>query len=202
VGDLSERLMQVSIVAMLALGSVTCGSAAENKTAGGETDKNVAAEVAGQKITMQELDDYLRKNNAKAFQDFYDARRQALDNLIGERLLAAEAASRGVTVEKLQQDVTAAAPAVSDADVSTFYSQNQARMGGQTLDQIKDKIKSFLAGQKQQQAMTDFIRDQREKKGVQIALEPPRAQVKVAENDPVRGSKSAPVQIVEFSDFQ
>ena len=38
--------------------------------------------------------------------------------------------------------------------------------------------------------------------GVKVMLDPPRYTVAVAANDPVRGVASAPVTIVEFSDYQ
>ena len=40
------------------------------------------------------------------------------------------------------------------------------------------------------------------KHDVRINLDPPRVPVTVAANDPVKGPAGAPVQILEFSDFQ
>ena len=40
------------------------------------------------------------------------------------------------------------------------------------------------------------------KNNVTTTLDPPRVPVTVAANDPVKGPAGAPVQIVEFSDFQ
>lgn len=186
-------------MAVLVLGFSARLFAAE--AAGGEADRNVAADIAGRKVTFQELDDYLRKTNNRATQEFYDARHAALEALIADRLLEAEAAEKGVTPDKLREQIIASV-AVTDADVKTFYDENTARMGGRTLDQIRDQIRTFLAGQKQQQAISDFLGVLREKKGVQVYLEPPRAEVGIAENDPMQGPKGAPIQIVEFSDFQ
>jgi hypothetical protein len=193
------------LFAVVLISMEASGCAAAAPTAEGDknvADKNVAAEIGGQKITLQELDDYLRKNNNTAFQAFYDARRAALEGLIADRLIEAEAKAKGTTAEKLRADVTSSVPAVTDADVQAFYDQNKARMGGQTLDQMKDRIKPFLASQKQQQAMTDFINGLKAKSAVKITLQPPRADVRVTETDPAKGRKDAPIQIVEFSDFQ
>jgi hypothetical protein len=165
-------------------------------------DKSVAAEVAGQKITMQEMDDFLRKTNAKAFQEFYDARRAALEGLIAEKLIAAEAAAKGITADKLKEQLASSAPAVTDADIQKFYDENKGRVGGRTLDQVKDQIKNYLATTGQQKVMADFLSAQKAKSNVRILLAPPRADVKIAENDPKKGPANAPVRIVEFSDFQ
>lgn len=169
--------------------------------AAGEADKNVAAEVAGQKITLLEMDDYLRKTNARAFQEFYDARRAALEGLIAEKLIAAEASARGTTPDKLKEQLTSSAP-VTDADIQKFYDENKARVGGRTLDQVKDQIKNYLSTTAQQKAMADFLTAQKAKSKVRILLEPPRAEVKIAANDPTKGPGDAPVRIVEYSDFQ
>jgi len=194
-------LFMSAFAACAAGGSGAAGKdAAAGKSAAADT--SVAAEIGGQKITIQEMDDYLRKVNPRAFQEFYDARKAALDGLIAERLIAAEAATRSTTPDKLRQEIGAAVPVVTDMDVQGFYTQNQARMGGRTLDQVKDQIRGFLAGQKQQQAMSDFISGLKDKKGVRIYLDVPRAEVRIAETDPAKGPKNAPVQIVEFSDFQ
>ena len=193
------RMRGGAAVAVLALGICLPGVAAA--ATGGEADKTVAADVGGLKITVQEMDDYLRKTNSRAFQQYYDARRAALEGLIAEKLLAEEASAKGLTPEKLREQITASAT-VTDADVATFYEQNKARMGGRSIEQMREQIRSMLVGQKQQAAMSDHIRGLKQKKDVRVYLEPPRADVRIAETDPAKGPKSAPVQIVEFSDFQ
>jgi len=199
---LNERMNRMAVLPAVVLGLLVAATPACAEGPKQEADTSVAAEIGGQKISTKELDDYLRKTNARAFQEFYDARRAALEGLISDRLLEAEAKSKNLTVDKLKESALAPASTVTDAEIETFYNENQARMGGRTLDQIKEQIRSFLVGQKQQKAMTDLITSLKEKSNVQIMLEPPRADVKIAENDPVRGRKDAPVQIVEFSDFQ
>ncbi len=194
------RFGHYAALAILAIGVPACAHA--DDAGAGKADKSVAAEVGGQKITMQETDDFLRKTNGKAFQDFYDARRAALEQLIAERLMAAEAASKSVTVDKLRQDAVAAVPPVTDADVETFFNQNKARMGAATLEQAREQIRGYVAGQKQQKAMMDLVASLKEKQSVKILLEPPRSEVRIAEDDPSEGPKDAPIQLVEFSDFQ
>jgi hypothetical protein len=172
------------------------------RAASGGADGEVAARIGDQTISVKDLDGQLQKSNPQAFQAFYDARRAALEQLIAERILEAEAASRGVTPEQLQQEIVAGVGAVSDADVENFFNQNKARMGDRTLDQLREQIRNYLVGTNRQRAYGDFIGKLREKKGVQILLEPPRADVKIADSDPVKGPAGAPVQIVEYSDFQ
>lgn len=165
-------------------------------------DKSVAAEIGGQKVTLQEMDDYLRKTNAKAFQDFYDARHNALQSLINDRLLTAEATTRGTTFEKLRADLAAGVTPTTDADVESFFNQNKNRMGNATLDQVKGQIKDFLVAQKTQKATMDLLDTLKAKTPVHILLDPPRVQLAIADNDPVVGPKDAAIQMIEYSDFQ
>jgi hypothetical protein len=50
--------------------------------------------------------------------------------------------------------------------------------------------------------MMDLVAGLKEKQAVKILLEPPRSEVRIAEDDPTEGPKDAPIQLVEFSDFQ
>ena len=197
---MSGRAGRWAVLAALSLGLSGCAFGGD--AGGPKPDRDVAAEIGGQKITVQEMDDFLKKTNSRAFQEFYDARRAALDQLIAQRLMEAEASSKSVTVDKLRQDVVAAVPAVTDSEIESFYNQNKARMGAATLDQTREQIRNFLASQRQQQAMSEFISGLRSKGSVRVYLEPPRSEVRIAADDPFQGPKDAPIQLVEFSDFQ
>jgi hypothetical protein len=66
----------------------------------------VVAEVNGGPILASELDQKAAARLARLRQEEYEIRRQALDELIAERLVAAEAAKRGVSpVELLRREV-------------------------------------------------------------------------------------------------
>jgi hypothetical protein len=189
---------------LVACAADTTGGAATEKKATAETgtEQDFAATIGGEKITLGELDQHLRRTNTRAFQEYYQARRAALDQLISERLIAAEAAARGISEDQLQQEALSAAPPVTDADVEGWYNQNKARVQNRTLDQMRQQIRNFLVATNQREAMADYIKVLRGKAGVQIHLEPPRVEAKIAANDPSRGPETAPVVIVEFSDFQ
>jgi protein-disulfide isomerase len=92
---------------------------------------------------------------------------------------------------------------VKPADIESFYSANQERLRGSSLDDVRQSIAEMLRHQRREAARTALLSDLR-KSGpdVRIALDPPRHQVAIASTDPVRGARSAPVTIVEFSDYQ
>jgi hypothetical protein len=187
---------------MLGFCLVGCAQAAESEEPAEGSAPKVAAEVAGKPITFDALDEHMRKVNPQAIQAYYDARRAALNLLMSERLMEAEAEARQISPQELQQQILAAAPQVTAADVERFYNDNQNRMGGQSLDAMRQRIQGYLVSQNQQQAMGTFLTGLKEKQGVVVHMEPPRAEVRIAENEPDKGPKDAPVQIVEYSDFQ
>lgn len=187
-----------------AAGAGSTESAGQAASGGGSNGGGeIAAKVGDETITTKELDAFLMTTNAKAVQTYYNARRAALDQMIAQRLMDAEAATRGVSREALQQQILSGAPAVGDAEIQAFYDQNKARLQNRALDdQLKGQIRTYLGSQGQQQVVAKFIDDLKKKSGVTVSLEPPRVEVRIAANDPYKGKEGAPVQIVEYSDFQ
>jgi protein-disulfide isomerase len=87
--------------------------------------------------------------------------------------------------------------------VQRFYDENKDRTQGRTLEQLRQPILDFLGSQRQQQARAKLVDDLRTKAGdLRVMLEPPRVEVTLAATDPSRGPDTAPVTIVEYSDYQ
>ena len=166
-------------------------------------DSSEAGRVGDTVITMQEVDDKAMTSNLTVYKQFYDARRLALEELIDEKLLEQEAAARGTSTEELtQKEIESKSEPVSDADVESFYNQNRARMGGQTLEGIGPQIREFLESQRLAQARKNYIDQLRAKAEVSVFLDPPRIALEVADDEPSKGPVDARVTIVEYSDFQ
>jgi len=187
---------------------VSCANASTEKKAeqtGGEgTGSEVVALFGDEPITMAEVDEKSRAMNLKPYQDLYNQRRQAIEQIIADRLLDAEAETAGITPEELmKQEVQDKAEPVTDAAIQNFYTQNQAQMGGRPLDDgLKAQIGNYLVAQSYGQLQRDFLERLKSKANVTISLDAPRIDVIVAANDPSMGPASAPVTIVEYSDFQ
>ena len=131
----------------------------------------------------------------------YDLKRRALDSLIEERLLAAEAARRGITVNELTQRETAAGAAdPTDAEIEAFY-LGRMEQGPRRLEEVREQMRTMLKTAKRNAAREALLVKLRTQHGVEILLETPRVDVAF---DPGRlnGSSNAPVRIVEFSDFE
>jgi len=187
---------------------VSCANASTEQKAeqtGTEnTDGEVVARLGDEVITLGEVDEKARAISIKPYQDLYNHRRQAIEQIIADRLLEQEAAAVGMTPEDLmKQEVQEKAPPVTDEAIQGFYAQNQAQMGGRELDDaMKSQIGQYLTAQGFGQLQRDFLDRLKAKSNVTIMLDAPRIDVIIAENDPAMGPASAPVTIVEYSDFQ
>ncbi len=165
--------------------------------------EGVAAYIGGEPVTLQELDAKALKTDMKLAQSLYNARRAALDQVLLDRLLGPEAATRKITVEQLvKEKAGATAKPIVDTDIETFYNANKARMGNQTLEQASPQIRGQLSSQREAEARGIILKELKDKAGVKVTMDPPRADIVIAANDPTKGPATAKVTIVEYSEFQ
>jgi hypothetical protein len=194
--------VSICILVSALIWGAACAGAPQGETKEASSP-DVAARIGDRTITLQEVDDKARTASAKAYQALYDARRSALEQIIADLLLDEEAAAKGISKEELvDQAITRKTQEVTDTDVETWFNQNRSRVGGRTLDQVKEQIRQFLVNQRTHQVRQEFLDKLRKKADVRVSLQPPRAEVTIAANDPSLGPADAPITIVEFSDFQ
>ncbi|MBI4456520.1 MAG: thioredoxin domain-containing protein [Acidobacteria bacterium] len=125
----------------------------------------------------------------------------SLNRLVEEKLLDAEVAQRGITrTELLATEVQSKVQEPSDDDVDNFYEANKGQIG-MPKEQVTTQIRQYLKETRRQELHNSFIGRLKTQYGVKSFLEPLRTSVETA-NHPARGSASAPLTIVEFSDFE
>src|SRR5215831_9380846 len=94
------------------------------------TGTGVVAEVNGGAILSSELEQRVSGRLARVRQEEYEIRRQVLDEIISERLVAAEAQKRRISAEELlKQEVDRKAATPEQSYVDTIYEQNKVRFG-------------------------------------------------------------------------
>jgi protein-disulfide isomerase len=197
----------LSIAAALFL-NVSCekapASQASSPQSRDDSGPSVVARVNGREITLGEVDARALKTNMAVFQQLYDARRQAVEELLAEALLDAEAEKRGISRDALEaQEIRAKIPEVSAKDIEDFYNQNRARIPQeQTIEMLSGQIRDYLTARNQLTARESYLAGLREKAEIDVSLDPPRVPITVADGERVRGPANAPVTIVEYSDFQ
>ena len=173
-----------------------------------QTADDVVATVGGTRITLGEVDARALTAPAANFgnlplaQALYEARRAVLEDMIGNRLIEADAKTRGVEREALvQQEINAKIATPTDAEVADWYKANQARVQGATLEQVEAPIRGLLLQERTATARRAYVDRLKASTAVTMTLDPPRAAVSDA-GRPSKGPANAPVQIIEFSDFE
>jgi protein-disulfide isomerase len=207
----SGTLQGVAVATLVALALTACSgssSAAGQAPAPAANPDQVVAEVAGRKVTLKEVDakweEFDAAERARVTQLMYQNRRNMLDQVVGEILIENAAKAAGSPVEAyLAQDAAKRAAPVTEQEVAQFFEANRDRAQGRTIEQLGPQIREFLASQRVQQARAQLVEELKAKStGVKVMLDPPRYTVATTAADPVRGVASAPVTIIEFSDYQ
>ena len=158
-------------------------------------------------ITLEDVDAAWEKSDpsdhSRTWQSLYTGRRKALDNLIARALIADAAHNKGVSTDDfLAEELERRIDPVIEKDVLEFYEQNKEEFQGQSLNEMESAIRKFLEQQTRLVAYDRLVADLRKNSAVQVSLEPPRSQINIDPQDPIRGNVSAAVTIIEFSDFQ
>jgi protein-disulfide isomerase len=183
-----------------------CSSSAQQARRPAQNE--VVATVGAKAITLAEVDDKAldaptSNFSGKLSQALYDARRFALDEMIASMLMDDAARAGGIDRAALvEKEITSKVANVTDSEIASWYQANQARVQGRALADVRAPIRSFLTQERMQEARAKYIEELRSKTTVRVMLEPPRQKVAAAANSPTRGPANAPIQIVEFSDFQ
>jgi protein-disulfide isomerase len=163
----------------------------------------VLATVNGSPITEDDVRKAAGLEISRLEEQLYQLRKQQLDGLVAKKLLETEAARRGQSLEAFEQaEITGRAGEVTEAEIDAFVEANRARIRGDVM-QLRPQIRDFLKEQKVETRRTELVTGLRTAAKVDMRLEAPapfRATVDVA-GAPVRGTTTAPVTIVEYSDF-
>ncbi len=216
----SVRSSRLALAGIIALAAAACanpnagaggGAGAEGAMASScdPLGSGVVAEADGIKITGTEVDQATAGAIFGARRDIFETKQGWVQNEIAKRLITREAQKEGLTMDEfLEKKVESTAKAVTDAEVQMFYSSRQksAKPGDPfpKFDEVKEQIKTGLEQRAKQDARGAYISKLIESSNVKFHLtppDPPRVEVSV-DDDPMKGSDSAPVTIVEFSDFQ
>lgn len=192
----ADRLRAASNVRVLIPNAAPPTSAAERA--------RVLAVVNGEQLTSGDIEDALKPLIYSVQERAYQLRRNAVELRINDALLEQEAQKRKVTTKALlNAEVEARTKPITEADARAFYDQNKERVNGD-FAQLKDQIIQYLQEQQKRDLQAAFADQLRKAATLQVNLRAPEAPVlQIATDDqPAKGSPTAPVTIVEFTDFQ
>jgi len=202
----------MSVLLGLALGGSACtkmngagGSASRGSAA--MDPKAPVAKVGGQVITAGELAEVTKARLAKLEADHaekvYQLKSEALDELVEKRLIEAKAKREGLTSEKLvERDVKPKDP--TDAEIQQVY--DRAKASGRQVppfEQVKGEIAKMLKDRSSGEGRRVFVDKLKAEAKVEVLLPPLlMPKVEVALEGQSKGPSNAPINIVEFSDYQ
>jgi hypothetical protein len=196
------RLIPVALVLLTA-----CSSAAQQAKQPAPAD--VVATVGSASITLAEVDAKALAQPVSNFgsvtllQALYEARRAVLDDLVATKLMDDAAKARGIDRTTLvEQEITNKIAAVTDAEIAAWFQANQARLQGAPLDQVRQPIRTLLTQERMQAVREQYVQALKARTPVRVTLDPPRQAVEMVSTSPTRGRPDAPIEMIEFSDFQ
>jgi len=174
------------------------GSLASAQSVSSSIDPPVAY-IDGKPVLASELVQASQGQVLNLRKQEYDIKRRALDTLVDQKLLEAEARRRGMTLEQMQKDLDGRIGEPTDAEAEAFFLARPEQ--GRRFEEVRDQMRSLLKAAKRTAARDAFLSGLRKSHTVDVLFDSPRVEVSA---DPARlkGSPDAPVQIVEFSDFE
>ncbi|MBI2340668.1 MAG: thioredoxin domain-containing protein [Deltaproteobacteria bacterium] len=162
----------------------------------------VLATVNGEPITDAEVIERVKNQLRKIESEMYDIKKEGLDSMIEEKLVAVAAKKKGMSADELiKAEVEKKVEEPTEAEITAFYSIYKKRFKDAPLEKVKDKLITQIKATKRQGAYNKFTEELRKNAKLEILMERPRLAVSV-DDDPSKGKAGAPVTLIEFSDFQ
>jgi protein-disulfide isomerase len=168
-----------------------------------------AARVGDRAISIEDLDREWRRANPASYlqtlRQLYEARREVLNKMVSDELLAREAAARGISVEALlAEEIPKRVIAMPDSAVASLFLSMGDNVRGATLDQMRPALRAWLERHSEPElAKMSYIEELKKvSTRAEILLDAPRVQVEHTAQDIALGPSAAPVELVAFGDFQ
>ena len=177
-----------------------------------QTNSQPVAVVNGQPVLLEEVESAAAEDletlevrkvqfDLEMKRDREAALESALEKLTKERVFAAEAARRGITVGDLVEiEVNSAVAPPTDESIVEFYNANKSYLDGSLGDNVAS-IRTYLRDQKRQALLDTFVDGLKRKYGAVSLVEPARLAIRT-DGRPAKGPENAPITLAEFSDFQ
>ena len=182
--------------------------------AGAAAQSNSArvAVINGQNITQEELNKAAAadlkgletkrlQNDAGIARDKAEILQKALEGIVAGKLIELEAAKNKITAQQLlDAEVNSNVETPSSEEVDAFYEAYKDRIPVPKAEALP-QVRQYMMEQSRNRNRNMLIDRLKKQYGFKSFLEPLRAEI-VAAGFPSKGPASAPVTIVEFSDFE
>ena len=165
-------------------------------------DYAVVARIGEDVITAAELEVMVCPSLVKLRQQIYDAKVAGLQYQIFERLVVEAATEECLTrADYMKKHVNDKVGEPDEDQIAQLMAQYRARLAPDD-EQARQQVIGALNQQAQARLSEDLRKELFAKNDVVILLDPPRVEVALGEGTPMRGPLTAPVVLVEYTDYQ
>jgi protein-disulfide isomerase len=165
----------------------------------GQDGSSVVAEIAGRKVTASELEEKEAGKLLQAQYKYYIAERDALEQFIDDQLLEMQAKKESVTLDELfKRHISVNVQEPTEDQLRFYYEGVQT---DESYESARSNIINTVHQLRMKKARDAYIAQLRGEYGVVVELSQPSAKVDIGDA-PRLGSEKAPVQIVEFADYE
>jgi len=162
-----------------------------------------AATVGDASISMAELNALAESKLTRLRADEFAIKRRILEERIQALMFEGEARRSSMSVDDLlKSQIDDKTKPVTSEEARAVYESSRERMAPNlSEEETIRQITTSMFKQRVVQRRTEYVNELHAKHDVQVFLEPPRIRVR-ATGGPSRGPETAPITIVEFTDFQ
>ena len=133
--------------------------------------------VAGQPIYERDLDRAIASQVLPLRNQEYQIKSKALEDLIRQRLVEAEATKQGITIDQLYaKEVDSKIPTPSEGEVAVYYLALKSQIKT-PFQEVKAQLQTSLKALETRQARQDYADSLRTKADVAVLLQQPRVEV-------------------------
>lgn len=199
---MTARRAAVALVPLALAAATACSQARSAPRTDGDDAQTVVARIDGQAVTQKEVDARAESTLQRLKDEEYEARRSALDEIVVERLMDAQAKAQGISRDELlKREVDGKVVPPTPAEIKDLYDRNKDRVGGRSLAELTPEIERSIRQTRSAERAQAYLDELRGKATVAVTLPQPRNDVPIPADARAMGPDKAPVTIVEFSDY-
>lgn len=157
---------------------------------------------SGEEFHENDLDIQVREKLYQLASNYYQERRQLMDSAVWQVFLAQEAERQNKGREQVAMELIALVPPTEQA-INEFYAANKEQISA-PFDQVKKQIAQYLIQQQMLEARSKIVESIKKEGQYALLIKKPQPPVVSIETEgfPSKGSLLAPVEVVEFADYQ
>lgn len=165
--------------------------------------ENVAFDIDGKKVSMQELESSAGQDLFEAQSKLYDIQINYMNKYLLSYMIKNDPLSKGLTEQAFVNQYIIKPVTITETEIKNF-AKSQHIPDNKLDTPLLNRIKNYLSTQHFRAQVDSWLAERLKKhKLTNYLIKPiaPKRNIAIA-NAPFRGSKTAQVTLVEFSDFQ